>query len=176
MLSTPPAFILSQDQTLKKCVHNQKCAKRLEAQNQACLILRLQTILYRADARQRTSHACELHFVILWVQSKFNINLLAYISLFTVLKDLSIVLWMCPSFRTVLSKNFRGLYLCVSLFNYQGSRLCCFLETACLLYHSCLPLSRTFLKFFKTFLKLFCDSQTNISHCMCDVNTYFSFF
>ena len=129
MLSTPPAFILSQDQTLKKCV-------------------------------------C----------SKFNINLLAYISLFTVLKDLSIVLWMCPSFRTVLSKNFRGLYLCVSLFSYQGSRLCCSLETACLLYHSCLPLSRTFLKFLKLFLKLFCDSQTNISHRMCDVNTYFSFF
>ena len=76
VLGTPPAFILSQDQTLKKCV-------------------------------------C----------SKFNINLLAYISLFTVLKDLSIVLWMCPSFRTVLSKNFRGLYLCVSLFSYQGSHL-----------------------------------------------------
>ena len=54
MLSTPPAFILSQDQTLKKCVHNQKCTKRLEAQNQACLILWLQTISYRADARQRT--------------------------------------------------------------------------------------------------------------------------
>ena len=148
MLSTPPAFILSQDQTLKKCVYNQKCAKRLEAQNQASLILRLQTILYGADARQRTSHACELHFVILWVQSKFNINLLAYISLFTVLKDLSIVLWMCPSFRTVLSKNFRGLYLCVSLFSYQGSHLLSF-ETACLIYHSHFSLSTTFLTFFE---------------------------
>ena len=59
MLSTPPAFILSQDQTLKKCV-------------------------------------C----------SKFNINLLAYISLFTVLKDLSIVLWMCLSLQAASFKEF----------------------------------------------------------------------
>ena len=99
MLSTPPAFILSQDQTLKKCV-------------------------------------C----------SKFNINLLAYISLFTVLKDLSIVLWMCLSLQTVSFKEF--------------SRIVYVFHCSVIKVLICSPS---------------CDSLFTISHHFIDVNSYFFF-
>ena len=127
MLSTPPAFILSQDQTLKKCV-------------------------------------C----------SKFNINLLAYISLFTVLKDLSIVLWMCLSLQTVSFKEFSRI---VYVFHCSVIKvLICSLSRDSLFTISQLFLFvNNFFIFFKSLTRFF-DSSYRLSHLSLDVNSYFYFF
>ena len=127
MLSTPPAFILSQDQTLKKCV-------------------------------------C----------SKFNINSLAYISLFTVLKDLSIVLWMCLSLQAVSFKEFSRI---VYVFHCSVIKvLICPLSRDSLFTISQLFLFvNNFFIFFKSLTRFF-DSSYRLSHLSLDVNSYFYFF
>ena len=130
MLSTPPAFILSQDQTLKKCV-------------------------------------C----------SKFNINLLAYISLFTVFKgsfDRSLNVSVSPD--CLVQRIFEDC-ICVSLFSYQGSHLCTVLRQLVYYITAAIFCQQLFSKKFLTFLfALFtylCDSLYRLSHLLFDVNSYF---
>ena len=87
-----------------------------------------------------------------------NINLLAYISLFTVLKDLSIVLWMCLSLQAVSFKEFSRI---VYVFHCSVIKvLICSLSfaTACLLYHFQNPLSTTFFQLFISLSCFCCDS------------------
>ena len=123
MLSTPPAFILSQDQTLKKCVHNQKCTKRLEAQNQACLILWLQTISYRADARQRTGFSlwAALRQIMSSVQVQHKLTSL-YIPFYCFKGSFDRSLNVPVSPGCLVQRIFEDC-ICVSLFSYQGSHL-----------------------------------------------------
>ena len=123
MLSTPPAFILSQDQTLKKCVHNQKCTKRLEAQNQACLILWLQTISYRADARQRTGFSlwAALRQIMSSVQVQHKLTSL-YIPFYCFKGSFDRSLNAPVSPGCLVQRIFEDC-ICVSLFSYQGSHL-----------------------------------------------------
>ena len=148
MLSTPPAFILSQDQTLKKCVHNQKCTKRLEAQNQACLILWLQTISYRADARQRTGFSlwAALRQIMSSVQVQHKLTSL-YIPFYCFKGSFDRSLNVPVSPGCLVQRIFEDC-ICVSLFSYQGSQLFAVVR----------------------------DSLLNISHHFIDVNTYFCFF
>ena len=123
MLSTPPAFILSQDQTLKKCVHNQKCTKRLEAQNQACLILWLQTISYRADARQRTGFSlwAALRQIMSSVQVQHKLTSL-YIPFYCFKGSFDRSLNAPVSPGCLVQRIFEDC-ICVALFSYQDSHL-----------------------------------------------------
>ena len=159
MLSTPPAFILSQDQTLKKCVHNQKCTKRLEAQNQACLILWLQTISYRADARQRTGFSlwAALRQIMSSVQVQHKLTSL-YIPFYCFKGSFDRSLNVPVSPGCLVQRIFEDC-ICVSLFSYQGSHLFTVVRDSLFTISLSKPFVNNFFStfyFFKLFLLWFC--------------------
>ena len=90
-----------------------------------------------------------------------NINLLAYISLFTVLKDLSIVLWMCLSLQTVSFKEFSRI---VYVFHCSVIKvLICSLSRDSLFTIS---LSKPFVNnFFQLFISLSCFCCDSVASC-----------
>ena len=162
MLSTPPAFILSQDQTLKKCVHNQKCTKRLEAQNQACLILWLQTISYRADARQRTGFSlwAALRQIMSSVQVQHKLTSL-HIPFYCFKGSFDRSLNVSVSPDCLVQRIFEDC-ICVSLFSYQGSHLFTVVRDSLFT----ISLSKPFVNnFFQLFISLSCFCCDSVASC-----------
>ena len=153
MLSTPPAFILSQDQTLM--------LKFQSGQNNTRLFIPF-TVL-----------GCWIFFNVRLSFSKDSENLI------WIFKDLWLFSFQCsmPFLKKRLSYFTTALFPCQELFSFSSFRLfCCvpsFFATAFIFYQNLFRLSRTFLFFF---LPPFCDNLCILSHLPFPVNDFFHLF
>ena len=139
MLSTPPAFILSQDQTLVKSVCIQFRINIL-ANSSLFTVVWFLTVRSTASSSKLLLCSCSLRFLKIFLLKKFSRVIVVYCS---IIKVLFTVL-----FKRQLLYFTKSFSLCQELFYFSVSFDLAFscppLATACLYYHIQIILSTTF--------------------------------
>ena len=160
MLSTPPAFILSQDQTLNKNF----------------------VFVFAVFVECTCKHARSPHYSRKLILIQFKINILANLSLLLFYKVSSLNACFRKTKFSGRYSSFLESFKVVSLFNYQGSLLLFSSAATFISYHCFLSLSTTFYLFFDLSIEALCfllslsDSFIIISSVPAFVNSFFHFF
>ena len=129
VLSTPPAFILSQDQTLNKNF----------------------VFVFAVFVECTCKHARSPHYSRKLILIQFKINILANLSLLLFYKVSSLNACFRKTKFSGRYSSFLESFKVVSLFNYQGSLLLFSSAATFISYHCFLSLSTTFLFIFQSF-------------------------